>query len=161
MYLIFDANQSDTRTSLNEIAFVLCRANVKQRLYEFISAEISIGSPYWAKGVVLTATVVAFLSINEDQPLALSEYFRVTTPLLERAGAEIVSRFTLGTPVVGASPPQTVVIVKYPSLEAVESVFSSPDYESIKPMRDVAFSRYEVTIAVEGSDGQEARVILS
>lgn len=95
----------------------------------------------------MTVTVVALVTVNDDEPWALGEYFRVTGPLLERAGAEIVKRFSVNEVVVGHRPAKTVVIVKYPSRAAVESVFGSPEYQAIKPVRDRAFSDYHVSIA--------------
>lgn len=97
----------------------------------------------------MTVTVVALVSVNEDEPFALGEYFRITGPLLERAGAVISKRFTVNEVVVGHRPAKSVMIVKYPSREAVESVFGSPEYASVKPIRDRAFSEYHVSIATD------------
>ena len=35
----------------------------------------------------MSVTVMALLSVNENEPRALAEYLDVTAPLLERAGA--------------------------------------------------------------------------
>lgn len=108
----------------------------------------------------MAVTVVALVTVNDDEPWALGEYFRVTGPLLERAGAEIVKRFTVNEVVVGHRPAKTVVIVKYPSRAAVESVFGSPEYQAIKPVRDRAFSDYHVSIASdEDSQAEDVKAI--
>ena len=108
----------------------------------------------------MAVTVVALVSINEEEPFALAEYFRITGPLLERAGAEIVKRFTVNEVVVGHRPAKTVMIVKYPSRAAVESVFASPEYEAVKKIRDVAFTEYHVSIASdEESQAQDVPAI--
>ncbi|MEJ5218285.1 DUF1330 domain-containing protein [Cognatishimia sp. D5M38] len=108
----------------------------------------------------MTVTVVALVSVNEDEPFALGEYFRITGPLLERAGAEIVKRFTVNEVVVGHRPAKTVMIVKYPDRAAVESVFGSPEYQSVKKIRDQAFSEYHVSIASdEDSEAEEVAAI--
>lgn len=91
--------------------------------------------------------VIAFVTINEDNPLALAKYLETTTPLLEDAGAEIVQRFLVSEVVVGHKPAQSVVIVNYPSREAVDRVFKSAAYEALIPIRDKAFSEYHVSIA--------------
>ena len=91
-------------------------------------------------------TVLAFVTIAEDAPDALAAYFRVTDPLLKRAGARIVKRFAVNDVVVGTNPSQTVVMVEYPSREAVDSVFKSPEYAAVKATRDRAFSTYAITI---------------
>ncbi len=95
----------------------------------------------------MSVTVVAMTSINEDEPMALAQYLSVTGPLLERAGAKILKRFTVNEVVVGHRPAKTVFIVEYPSREAVEMVFGSEEYKSVIPARDTAFSEYNVTVA--------------
>lgn len=91
-------------------------------------------------------TVLAFVTISEDAPDALAAYFSVTDPLLKRAGARIIKRFAVNDVVVGSNPSQTVVMVEYPSREAVDSVFQSPEYASVRATRDRAFSTYAITI---------------
>ncbi len=103
----------------------------------------------------MAVTVIALLSINESEPQALGEYFRITTPLLERARARIVKRFTLIEPIVGNRPAQMAVIVEYPDREAVDSVFKSREYREAIPFRDRAFLKYEISIGV-GDDAPAA-----
>lgn len=91
-------------------------------------------------------TVLAFVTISEDAPEALAAYFKVTDPLLQRAGARIIKRFAVNDVVVGSHPAKTVVMVEYPSREAVDTVFLSPEYAAVKPTRDRAFSTYSVTV---------------
>lgn len=91
-------------------------------------------------------TVLAFVTISEDAPDALAAYFKVTDPLLQRAGARIIKRFAVNDVVVGSHPAKTVVMVEYPSREAVDSVFLSPEYAAVKATRDRAFSTYSITV---------------
>jgi uncharacterized protein (DUF1330 family) len=100
----------------------------------------------------MTVTVVAMVSMNDDEPLALAEYFRVTGPLLERAGAKIKKSFNINEVVVGHRPAKTVFIVEYPNMAAVDMVFKSAEYQSVIPSRDLAFSEYSVTIAADNSE---------
>lgn len=94
-------------------------------------------------------TVIALVTIAEDNPMALAEYFRVTGPLLERAGARITKRFQVNEAVVGGAPAQSVLMVEYPSRAAVDMVFGSPEYQSIIPVRNKAFLTYQVSIVSE------------
>lgn len=111
----------------------------------------------------MTVTVVALLTINDAEPAALGEYFRITTPLLERARARIVRRFTLNETLVGARPAQMAVIVEYPDRSSVDMVFGSSEYRSAIPARDRAFLKYEVSIGVgdeapvEAAEAEQAR----
>lgn len=99
-------------------------------------------------------TVLAFVTIAEDAPEALAAYFRVTEPLLQRAGARIVKRFAINEVLLGktaAGAPlrpvsRTVVMVDYPSREAVDMVFGSAEYAAVIPIRDRAFLDYTITI---------------
>jgi uncharacterized protein (DUF1330 family) len=91
-------------------------------------------------------TVLAFVTVAEDAPDALAAYFRVTDPLLKKAGAKIVKRFSIHDVVVGKKPAQTVVMVEYPSREAVDMVFGSAEYAAVIPHRDRAFLDYAITI---------------
>ena len=102
----------------------------------------------------MTVTVIALLSINEDEPMALAEYFRVTQPLLERAGAKIVKRFLVNQAVIGPEPAKTVVLVEYPDMEAVNSVFESPEYQSVIPFRDRAFHFYNITVGADAETSE-------
>jgi uncharacterized protein (DUF1330 family) len=98
-------------------------------------------------------TVIALLTIAEDQPMALAEYLGATMPLLERVGARIVRRFCLTEMVVGAGAVQSVVMVEYPSREAVDQVFGSPEYAAIRRVRDRAFLTYQISIVADQGGG--------
>lgn len=97
----------------------------------------------------MSVTVIALLSISEDQPIALGKYLSVTEPLLEKAGAKIIRRFKMTQAVVGIAPSITAVLVEYPNIDAIRSVFESDEYLAIKSVRDQAFSYYSVSIASE------------
>ena len=116
------------------------------------------GRKIW--GFTMTVNVMALVSVNEDDPFALGEYFRVTGPLMDRVGAKIVKRFRINEVGSACRPAKTVMIVNYPDRAAVDSVFESAEYRAIKPMRDRAFLDYHVSVASdEGSDQRPANVV--
>ena len=90
--------------------------------------------------------VVASLSINPEEPEAVEAYFAVAMPLIEKAGAKVVQKIEVGEVVVGEQPSEMVMLVEYPSYEAVEGVFKSPEYRAIIPKREKAFLKYNVCI---------------
>ena len=94
----------------------------------------------------MTVTLIAFVTMNEDNPMALARYLEVTQPLMDRAGARIVQRFKIASTVTGNSTAKTVILTEYPSLEAIDIVFQSPEYDAIKPVRDQAFSSYNISM---------------
>jgi uncharacterized protein (DUF1330 family) len=95
----------------------------------------------------MSVKVIALVTINEDQPMALAMYLAATGPLLDAVGAKILTRFRVQEAVVGQKPAQSVMIVEYPDRAAVDGVFGSQVYQDIIPIRDTAFSTYNVSIA--------------
>lgn len=95
----------------------------------------------------MTVTVLAMVTINEREGDALERYLEVTAPLLEAANAVVTQMFTLNEAVVGHRPAKRVIMVEYPNREAVDSVFNSEEYKSLIPIRDRAFSSYDISIA--------------
>ena len=91
-------------------------------------------------------TVLAFVTVAEDDPEALAAYLRVAEPLLDRAGARIVQRFVINDVVLGHSPARMVITVEYPSRESVDMVFKSPEYSAISEVRRKAFTDYSIAI---------------
>jgi len=98
--------------------------------------------------------VMALLTVNEDAPDSLAEYFRVTQPLLDKASARIVQRFAINEVVVGRRPARMLVLVEYPTLEALDLVFGSPEYERVKPVRDRAFLSYHIAVVENALSGE-------
>jgi uncharacterized protein (DUF1330 family) len=109
----------------------------------------------------MTVNVIALVTINEENPIALAKYLEATTPLLAEAKAKIVNRFQVAEAVVGKRPAQTMIVVEYPDRQAVDMVFESDVYKAIRPVRDLAFLDYQVSIVVndpldQHPDGQAA-----
>ena len=100
----------------------------------------------------MTVQVIALVTINEDEPIALAKYLETTAPLLEEAGARIVQRFDIGEAVVGGVPAQTVIVVDYPDRDAVDRVFQSDVYRDVRPYRDKAFRDYKVSVVTNQPD---------
>ena len=105
----------------------------------------------------MPVTIVALLTINDAEPAALAEYFRIITPLMERAKARMVKRFTLHEVIVGKRPSEMALIVEYPDRAAVDMVFKSAEYLLAIPARNRAFLKYEITIGV-GDDAPAVEV---
>ncbi|WP_282095895.1 DUF1330 domain-containing protein [Epibacterium ulvae] len=95
----------------------------------------------------MTVKVVALTSVNEDNIDALTTYIGVTSPLLERVGARIVERYQIEKTVIGDALPQTVTVVEYPDMAAVERVFEGAEYTGLREVRERAFTHYQISIA--------------
>lgn len=94
----------------------------------------------------MSVKVIALVTINENEPLALAKYLETTTPLLEEVGAKIVQRFEIGEPVVGGVLAQTVIVVEYPDRSAIDQVFQSDAYQKVRQYREMAFHDYKVSV---------------
>jgi uncharacterized protein (DUF1330 family) len=94
----------------------------------------------------MTVTVLALLTVNDDEPRALARYFEITAPLLDAAGARITHRFTVNEAVVGHRPARMALLVEYPDAKAMAAVFDSPEYRAIGPVRDAAFLSYSISV---------------
>lgn len=90
--------------------------------------------------------VIACVTVNTEEPEAYQAYLDATTPLLEKAGAKVTQHFPVDDVVVGDKPAENVMIVQYPDIEAVHDLFDSPEYRAVIPMRDRAFTTYNVSI---------------
>lgn len=91
----------------------------------------------------MSVLIVACLEVRDPEKVA--EYFAVTMPLIEAAQAKILDRMEIGEPVVGEPPGESIMVVEYPNIEAVDSVFQSEAYKSITDVRDAAFSKYSIS----------------
>jgi uncharacterized protein (DUF1330 family) len=95
----------------------------------------------------MTVTVLALVTLAENQEAALAHYLDVTAPLLERANAIITKMFDLNETVVGPRTAKRMILVEYPSRAAVDLVFNSDEYQALIPTRDIAFTSYFISIA--------------
>lgn len=108
-------------------------------------------SKMFERQVQVPVKVVALLEIRKGELDALAAYLEGSLPILESAGAKIVQRFELTEPILGKSTSRAIVIVEYPNREAIDEVFASKAYRALIPIRDRAFSSYDVSV-VEQQD---------
>ena len=88
-------------------------------------------------------------SLRDDSGEALDEYLAVVSPLMEAAGAKLISRYEVSENLSETELPQFVSVIEYPDEEAVQMVFGSPAYLSLKDVKERAFSRYDVCVAAK------------
>jgi uncharacterized protein (DUF1330 family) len=94
----------------------------------------------------MSKTVVTLTSLRPNGAKALESYLSVVLPLMERAGAKVISRHETMTVLAGDHAPQYISIVEFPSDLAIQQVFDSPDYLNLADMREAAFDRYEICV---------------
>ncbi|THH38107.1 DUF1330 domain-containing protein [Aliishimia ponticola] len=92
----------------------------------------------------MTVTIVALTTVNTENLDDVSTYLGTTTPLLDKAGARIVTRCEVARTIVGQLTPSMLTIVEYPNEDAIASVFESAEYGYLQEVRERAFLQYEV-----------------
>ena len=94
----------------------------------------------------MTKTVLAMTSMKPDGEEALEKYLAVVGPLMESAGAKLITRYEVSENLSGSELPQFVSVIEYPNVDAIQMVFGNPDYISLKPVREKAFCLYDVCV---------------
>ncbi len=94
----------------------------------------------------MTKTVLAMTSIKPDGEKALEKYLAVVGPLMESAGAKLITRYEVSENLSKTDLPQFVSIIEYPNADAIQMVFGNPAYISLKSVREKAFSRYDLCV---------------
>ena len=94
----------------------------------------------------MTKTILAMTSLKAGGSEALEKYISVVTPLMDAAGARLISRYEVSKNLSGSEPPHYVSVIEYPDEHALKMVFEHPDYISLQQVKDRAFSRYDVCV---------------
>lgn len=90
--------------------------------------------------------LLASLTINAREPEALQKYFEIANPLVEKFGGQVLKTLEIGKPIVGNKPSELILLVEYPSRDAVEELFGSDEYKSTIPYREKAFLVYNICL---------------
>ncbi len=93
--------------------------------------------------------LIIIATINPSEKEALSHYLGQMNLLYELAGAQPVARYNILESLTGNDFPNLVVVMEFPSREAVLKVFESDTYNELLPYRETAFS--DVRIHISGS----------
>ena len=90
----------------------------------------------------------AFVIFDVDirNPERYQDYMRQVKPALEAAGARYLARGGAHKVYEGDWSPRRIVLVEFPSLEAWESFYNSPEYQGLKAIRDECSSAHLVSV---------------
>lgn len=91
-------------------------------------------------------TVLSLTTLRPEGEVALQSYLDVVGPLMQAAGAKLISRHTVSHVIAGDGPAQFVSVIEYPSEAALLQVFESPAYLALDRIKATAFSRYQVSV---------------
>lgn len=109
-----------------------------------------LSTPVSATDADQPAYLVALLEVS-DLNAYFAQYGGPVFPMLAAAGAEIL----VGTPTVnvleGASGSSWTAIVRFPSMDALETWYTSPEYQAIAPARrDLSDPEESILLAAPG-----------
>ncbi len=94
----------------------------------------------------MSKLVMALTSVRPDGQKALEAYLAVVGPLMDKAGARLVSRYQTSENLSKTDMPEFVSVVEYPDMGAIRMVFEAPEYLALRPTREAAFSRYDICV---------------
>ncbi|WP_323766726.1 DUF1330 domain-containing protein [Antarctobacter sp.] len=94
----------------------------------------------------MSVYVIACLTVNPDHDDDYQTYISAAMPLLEKVGGQLSQQFPVGDVVVGKKVAETIMVVEYPDIAAVHALFESQEYQALIPVRDRAFSTYNISI---------------
>ncbi|MFM7446413.1 MAG: DUF1330 domain-containing protein [Tabrizicola sp.] len=94
----------------------------------------------------MPVTVLALTTLHPQDESALQTYLDVVGPLMEAAGARLISRHAVSRVIAGGPAAQFVSLIEYPTDAAVKQVFEHPSYLALDPVKAKAFSQYQVSI---------------
>lgn len=90
-------------------------------------------------------TLVVTAVPNPNEMASVQEYLHGVMPLLLEAGGELIKRQKVSK-VINGSPSGMVLVMDFPSEQAVSELFSSKAYQAIVPAREKGFSEMNILI---------------
>lgn len=94
----------------------------------------------------MVVRVLASIRINPAEQAAADAYLAAAMPLIASVGGEVVQQLDVADTLIGTQDGESLLIVEYPDMDAVERVFASDAYKAVIPMRDKGFAAYSVSI---------------
>ena len=96
----------------------------------------------------------AVAEIDVTDPSWVRDYVANVTPLVERHGGRYLARTPQVEKLEGdRSPPQTFLIIEWPSKEAAESFYESEDYRPYRDRRQAGARNHLLLVAGEDFTG--------
>ena len=91
------------------------------------------------------STLVVTAVPNPDEMASVQRYLKGVMPLLLGAGGSLVKRLKV-TGVLNGTPSGMVLVMDFPSAEAIEELFASADYQALIETRDRGFAQMNILV---------------
>jgi uncharacterized protein (DUF1330 family) len=110
-----------------------------------LAAAISAGA--WTQGAPAKKAYIVVQSdvTNAEQYAA---YAKLTPAIIDKFGGKFIARGGRSTTLEGPKAPARVVVLEFPSYEAAQAFYNSPEYVAARKMRSGAATMQ--IVAVEG-----------
>ncbi len=93
------------------------------------------------------ATLIVTAAPNPDNAEDLQGYVKQALPMLLNGGGEMIKRARVLEPVVGDITFGVMLVMEFPSAQAIRDVFESDAYAAIVPLRERGFKFMNIVIA--------------
>ena len=112
-----------------------------------VMGAAAVGSGAWAQ---TTTARKAYLLVQSDvtNPEQYAAYAKLTPGIIEKFGGKFVARGGRSITLEGREAPARVVVLEFPSLEAAQAFYNSPEYVAARKIRSGAATMQ--IVAVEG-----------
>ena len=112
-----------------------------------VMGAAAVGSGAWAQ---TTPARKAYLLVQSDvtNPAQYAAYAKLTPGIIEKFGGKFVARGGRSITLEGREAPARVVVLEFPSLEAAQAFYNSPEYVAARKIRSGAATMQ--IVAVEG-----------
>ncbi|MFL1896369.1 DUF1330 domain-containing protein [Aquimarina sp. 2-A2] len=93
--------------------------------------------------------LIIVATINPNEKEALNYYLKQMNILYEQVGAQSIGKYIVSESLIGTDSPNLVSIIEFRNKEALEKVFKSEKYKTLKPYREKAFLQVEAHLSKE------------
>lgn len=94
-------------------------------------------------------TLIVTSTINPDEMEALQSYVKSVMPMLLEIGGKVIKRTKVTDVYFGEKPADMVMMMDFPSKEALKAMFNSEAYQALIPLRNKGFSKVDILFAEE------------
>ena len=94
-----------------------------------------------------TVIIKATFKPNGMNTPEFKEYSRRSNANGEANGGEVRGKYRISENLTGGETPHLIFIIEYPTAESARNTFTNKEYQSLLPLRSIAFQEVEVFIA--------------
>ncbi len=91
--------------------------------------------------------LIILATINPNEKEALNHYLEQMNMLYEQVEAIQISKYKISESLMGENSPNLVSILEFPNQDALDKVFKSEKYKTLKPFREKAFLQVEAHVS--------------